>query len=79
MPAPRNIWPSYTTTDADLRWLIDNQATIVKAWPARAMHTVRPVKLWEDGRVRIEWCGTFPSASEARAEAERRIAKSREF
>jgi hypothetical protein len=77
MPHPINVWQNHTTSDADLRWLLDNQPEIVKAWPARSMPRTRPLKVWHDGRVRIEWCGTFPSAKAAREEAERRMQKAK--
>ena len=50
----------------DLRWLVENQAAIVKAAGARRMDKVRPIKVWADGRIRIEFVGTFSSAAEAR-------------
>lgn len=64
---PMNIWPSMRLhLNSDLRWLVENQSLIVKAAKARPMPVVRPIKAWPDGRIRIEFVGTFPSASAAR-------------
>ena len=73
MPPPINIWSNNKVDDEDLRWLLDNQAAIIKVHPARPMPKERPIKLWTDGRVRIEFVGTFTSAKIARQRYEQLI------
>jgi len=64
---PFNVWPNMAVAlNEDLRWLVENQAAIVKAHGARPMPKARPVKVWPDGKVRIEWVETFESAAAAR-------------
>lgn len=63
-----NIWPNTKIEDTDLQWLVDNQRKIInnkegaRGMPAKN----RPIKLWADGRVRVEFVGTYKSTSEAR-------------
>lgn len=69
--APVNVWPNMAfLCHTDLAWLIHNQANIVRARRARHMEKVRPIKAWPNGRVRVEFVGTWPSAPAARAELE---------
>lgn len=72
--APFNVWSNMVgALHPDLAWLVANQAEIVKVWPARAMPKERPVKVWPNGFVRIEFVHTWPNFGEAREECERRV------
>lgn len=71
---PFNVWKTMRAAlHPDLRWLIDNQTYILAAWPARSMPKERPIKVWPDGRVRIEFVHTWDSFAEARAECTKRM------
>lgn len=65
---PWNVWKSEAVTDPDLRWLLNNQREIVnnKEGARKMKEFDRPLKMWHDGRVRVEFIGTYKSASEAR-------------
>ena len=68
MNGPINIWPNMTNAlEPHLKWLVENQARIVEVWPAKPMPKTRPIKFWPDGRVRVEFVGTFQSAAHAYA------------
>ncbi len=57
------IWPNMALhCEPHLRWLVEHQDDIVRAFSARRMTKPRPVKVWPDGRVRIEFVKTFPSS-----------------
>lgn len=65
---PFNLWPSMAValTD-DLRWLVLHHERAVR----NRRPSGRPIKMWPNGRVRIEFFGTFQNAAAARAAAEK--------
>lgn len=69
--AVANLWPGRPIGDDDLDWLVANLSTISVAWGINP--TGRPLKVFPDGRVRIDFVGTFASAKVARKQAEARI------
>lgn len=74
--APFLIWPNMATAlHPDLRWIVEHRADIEKAWPIGGGKpgVVRPVKVWPDGRVRVEFVHTWPSFAAARCDCEQRI------
>jgi hypothetical protein len=73
MPAPRNIWINTPITCPKLRWLRDNQAAILKARKCRGLWSYRPLKVWQDGKVRIEFCHTWPSIDAAYEECRQQV------
>lgn len=78
MSGPFLIWPNMAVAcEPDLRWLVENHAAIVAAWRARPMRVPRPIKVWPNGRVRIEFCGTWGSFAQARRECEEMVGPDR--
>ena len=77
MGSPINVWSSMRAAlHPDLRWLIDNQQAICEVWPAgKPWRIERPIKVWPDGRVRIEFVHTWPSFGTARRECEDRLGR----
>ena len=65
---PFDVWPNMANAlEPDLKWIVDHQSTIVEMIGARKMVKTRPVKFWPDGRVRVEFVGTFASTAVAKA------------
>lgn len=59
------LWPSMAFLLAtDLAWIVTHAAAIRRA--GNHGHLKAPVLAWPDGRVRIEFVGTYTSAAECR-------------
>lgn len=68
----RNVWPNTAVDCPDLAWLLSHHEEIVRNKPGtRQMPKTRPIKVWPDGRVRIEFVGTYATAAFARQCLER--------
>ena len=70
------LW-SPTGRDEDLDWCVRNRHAIWRRQHPAAKKDPpnRPLLVWRDGRVRVEFVGTYDSAAECREQWERWISQ----